>query len=333
MPQTFIEALDHRVLVCDGAMGTMLYAKGVFINKSFDALNLSQPDLVLDVHQQYVRAGSRPPPAWCVGPRPPPTPSTTSMPAWMPPTSGPASPPRYRVYAGAELIAEASSLAEAGRALEEHAERVVAERAPDQLFVHAGVVGWDGRAIVIPGASFAGKTTLVQAWLEAGATYYSDEFAVLDREGRVHPFARPLAIRDGSGTVTRQVPVAALGAESGTTPLVIGLVLGVLVVLAGIVLSAPGVPGPGIVTILLGLGFLALEFDWAERWMARVIIWGDRAAERAEHSTTRQRVIAGGDCGFSSQATYNPELHPKIVWAKFQAMAEGAKLASRQLWR
>ena len=47
----------------------------------------------------------------------------------------------------------------------------------------------------------------------------------------------------------------------------------------------------------------------------------------------RERVIAGGDCGFSSQATYNPEVHPKIVWAKFQAMAEGAKLASRQLWK
>jgi methionine synthase I (cobalamin-dependent)/5,10-methylenetetrahydrofolate reductase len=58
MPQSFSEALDDRVLVCDGAMGTMLYAKGVFINKSFDALNLSQPDLVLDVHQQYVRAGA-----------------------------------------------------------------------------------------------------------------------------------------------------------------------------------------------------------------------------------------------------------------------------------
>jgi methionine synthase / methylenetetrahydrofolate reductase (NADH) len=54
----FIEALDERVLVCDGAMGTMLYAKGVFINKSFDALNLTQPDLVAEVHQEYVRAGA-----------------------------------------------------------------------------------------------------------------------------------------------------------------------------------------------------------------------------------------------------------------------------------
>src|SRR3990167_10985379 len=55
---SFIEALDSRVLVCDGAMGTMLYAKGVFINKSFDALNVTQPDLVAEVHLEYVRAGA-----------------------------------------------------------------------------------------------------------------------------------------------------------------------------------------------------------------------------------------------------------------------------------
>ena len=56
--EPFLDALDDRVLVCDGAMGTMLYAKGVFINKSFDALNLTQPDLVAEVHQEYVRAGA-----------------------------------------------------------------------------------------------------------------------------------------------------------------------------------------------------------------------------------------------------------------------------------
>jgi len=46
----------------------------------------------------------------------------------------------------------------------------------------------------------------------------------------------------------------------------------------------------------------------------------------------RENVIAGIDCGFSSQATYNPEIHPTVVWAKFQAMAEGARLATEQLW-
>lgn len=47
----------------------------------------------------------------------------------------------------------------------------------------------------------------------------------------------------------------------------------------------------------------------------------------------RENVIAGSDCGFSSQATYNPEVHPAVVWAKFQAMEEGARLATKQLWR
>jgi 5-methyltetrahydropteroyltriglutamate--homocysteine methyltransferase len=47
----------------------------------------------------------------------------------------------------------------------------------------------------------------------------------------------------------------------------------------------------------------------------------------------RENVIAGTDCGFSSQATYHPEVHPTVVWAKFQAMAEGARLASARLWR
>src|SRR3954462_3155667 len=58
MLKPFLEALDERVLVCDGAMGTMLYGKGVFINKSFDALNVTQPDLVAEVHQDYVLAGA-----------------------------------------------------------------------------------------------------------------------------------------------------------------------------------------------------------------------------------------------------------------------------------
>ena len=53
----FAEALKERVLVCDGAMGTMLYSRGVFINKSFDAMNLTQADLVESVHDEYVRAG------------------------------------------------------------------------------------------------------------------------------------------------------------------------------------------------------------------------------------------------------------------------------------
>jgi homocysteine S-methyltransferase len=56
--QGFLETLDRRVLVCDGAMGTMLYAKGIFLNRCFDELNLTQPELVAEVHREYVRAGA-----------------------------------------------------------------------------------------------------------------------------------------------------------------------------------------------------------------------------------------------------------------------------------
>ena len=71
------------------------------------------------------------------------------------------------------------------------------------------------------------------------------------------------------------------------------VIAGILIVIAGILMSGPGVPGPGIVTIIIGLTFLALEFDRAERLLERMIIWGDRAAERAEQTTTAQRVVAG----------------------------------------
>jgi homocysteine S-methyltransferase len=59
MPRAaFPDEIQRGVLVCDGAMGTMLYAKGIFLNRSFDELNLTQPDLVAEVHQAYVRAGA-----------------------------------------------------------------------------------------------------------------------------------------------------------------------------------------------------------------------------------------------------------------------------------
>ena len=53
----FLSELQDRVLVCDGAMGTMLYSKGIFISRCFDELNVSNPDLVREVHLDYIKAG------------------------------------------------------------------------------------------------------------------------------------------------------------------------------------------------------------------------------------------------------------------------------------
>jgi methionine synthase / methylenetetrahydrofolate reductase(NADPH) len=58
MPSNFLERLKTSPVLCDGAMGTLLYSKGVFINRSYDELNLSQPDLIRGVHQEYLQAGA-----------------------------------------------------------------------------------------------------------------------------------------------------------------------------------------------------------------------------------------------------------------------------------
>jgi methionine synthase / methylenetetrahydrofolate reductase(NADPH) len=56
--QEFRDQLSRRILVADGAMGTMLYSRGVFINRCFDDLSLSAPDMVRQIHQEYVKAGA-----------------------------------------------------------------------------------------------------------------------------------------------------------------------------------------------------------------------------------------------------------------------------------
>lgn len=70
------------------------------------------------------------------------------------------------------------------------------------------------------------------------------------------------------------------------------IVTGVVLVLLGIVMSGPGVPGPGILVILVGLSFLALEFDWAERLLERAIIWADKAAERAQNASKTEKILS-----------------------------------------
>lgn len=129
------------------------------------------------------------------------------------------------LYEGATLLASAPSLDGLLPILQHHAELLTAWLARDRLFVHAGVVGWRGRAILIPGRSMTGKTTLVKALVEAGATYYSDEYALLDDAGHVHPYARPLYVRADGAPYGQPVAVETLGGQVGTAPLPVGLVV------------------------------------------------------------------------------------------------------------
>ena len=92
-------------------------------------------------------------------------------------------------------------------------ELAVAERAEGLVFVHAAVVAAGGRALLLPGPSYAGKSTLVDALVRAGATYCSDEYAPLGPDGVVHPYPRPLVLRDAAG-----VRVATVGGGVAAAP-------------------------------------------------------------------------------------------------------------------
>jgi len=122
-------------------------------------------------------------------------------------------------------IARSTKLDDVFERFESDLRLFVAEFACHRVFLHAGVVGSKGKAIVIPGRSYSGKSTLVAALVRAGATYYSDEYAVFDSKGLVYPFSKPLEIRAEGEIKQSRVTVGELGGKSGTKPLPVGLVL------------------------------------------------------------------------------------------------------------
>jgi hypothetical protein len=129
------------------------------------------------------------------------------------------------LYAGIVRLARSTDIDQVLQTLESDLQLYVAQEARRRVFVHAGVVGYGGRAVIIPGRSFSGKSTLVAELVKAGATYYSDEYAVLDARGRVHPYTRPLGIREnGTGTMKKH-SVQDLGGSPGVKSLAVGLVV------------------------------------------------------------------------------------------------------------
>jgi hypothetical protein len=145
----------------------------------------------------------------------------------------------------------------------------VAARAPRHLFLHAGVVGWRGRAIVLPGASFSGKSTLVAALVDAGATYLSDEFAVIDGTGAVHPFPRRLSTRSAASGTARRVDLgdrASLG-----PPEAVAMPIGVVALARyrrGAAWSATALDEP---SAMLALCEHALSMDRNPGWCLEII--------------------------------------------------------------
>ena len=126
----------------------------------------------------------------------------------------------YLVGGGSNRASSPECLGPAVASLRKNIHHCIAEHSRDRVFVHAGVAGWKGRAVVCPGRSHAGKSTLIWSLLNAGATYYSDEYAVFDNNGHVHPFPVPINLRvpEGRG---RSVAADRIGTEPAGTNLIL----------------------------------------------------------------------------------------------------------------
>ena len=131
------------------------------------------------------------------------------------------------LYRNFTQVARSLDLGVVERAFSRDIALSIGERATRRVLVHAGVVAVNGGAVLIPGKSLSGKTTLTRALVEeGGGLYYSDEFAVLDPRGRVSPWAEPLNIR-AVGTTRRGVPHSpdSLGLRSGRALLPVRLIV------------------------------------------------------------------------------------------------------------
>lgn len=146
-------------------------------------IRVNQPSILQQVPAFF-------PPTW----KPCPSPTVQELYSLIVGSNGPESRVRrYNLlYLGSAQLMRTMRLADLFETLEAHLHLVVALRARGKLFVRAGVVGWQGRAVVIPGDDLRAMTSCVAALVHAGAVYYSNTYAVFDGRGQVHAYPTPL---------------------------------------------------------------------------------------------------------------------------------------------
>lgn len=191
----------------------------------------------------------------------------------------------------------------AAHALESRVHLQIAARTDRAVFVHAGVLEWRGRALVIPGPSHSGKSTLVAALVAAGAAYYSDEYAVIGLDGRVQAFPRLLRLRPDVAATSSPAPISRPAASHPLPPLPLGWVLNLRYSPAGVWNPKPLSPGRALLALLentvavrrqseLTLRTLRLAVEPALGWQS----------ERGEAAATAHELLRLVDQSLSGEA-------------------------------
>jgi hypothetical protein len=137
--------------------------------------------------------------------------------------------------------------------------------------VHAGVVAHEGRAIVLPAATYAGKSTLVAEMVRHGAEYCSDEYALIDVVGRVHPYPRAVLLRDASGDDQSPRLAGELGGRVARGPVRAGVIVGVRRVAGAALDLAPTTQAEAVLLLLQNTPHALADAPWILAPIARAV--------------------------------------------------------------
>jgi hypothetical protein len=200
----------------------------------------------------------------------------------------------YRLSVDNVVLALANGETGLALALIRALDDAVIQRLTSLRAVHAGAVLWEGRALLLPGVSHAGKSSLVAELLRRGATYFSDEYALIDSDGLVHPYPRPLLLRNGC---PKQSPVLAseLNAKVGDASAPVGWILA-LEYRPECAWSLKAVAqSEGLLTLLRNTPHALAEspemLGWFQRAVAGAACYTGRRAEAAQAADEILRLI------------------------------------------
>ena len=132
----------------------------------------------------------------------------------------------FQIIQNGETLIQFSDLDEIIIGLERRVFLTILEFNKSRVFIHSGAVSYKNKGIIFPANSYQGKSTLTAEFLKAGADYYSDDCAMLDENALLHPFAKPIAIREIEGEPDQtNYPVEHFGGRVGTKPVEIKLIV------------------------------------------------------------------------------------------------------------